>query len=77
MDNANCISIVGDDPIIVGWQRSAMGMYFYNIFENKITKSQKVEYDYDCYYIPYDDHIILQYGGGAIGRQCFLEEELN
>lgn len=71
LDNANCISIKSGDPSNIGFQRSGMGMYSYNIFNKPIVDSLKVNYNDSCTYILYNENVILEYGGGAIGPQCF------
>lgn len=71
LDKANCISIAGKDPIVIGWQRSGMGMFSYNIFDSDLEKDKIEDYNDGCTYIFYKDNIVLEYGGGAIGPQCF------
>lgn len=71
LDKANCISIAGKEPIVIGWQRSGMGMFSYNIFDSDLEKDKIEDYNDGCTYIFYKDNIVLEYGGGAIGPQCF------
>jgi hypothetical protein len=71
LDAANCISISNGSPTTVGWQRSGMGMYFYNIFDQNLSESLKYEYNGGCTHSFYKDNVVLEYGGGAIGSQCF------
>lgn len=71
LDAANCISIKSGDPCNIGFQRSGMGKYYYNLFDNPIPDSLKVKYNDSCTYIFYTNKIVLEYGGGAIGPQCF------
>jgi len=71
LDKANCISISGKDPVVIGWQRSGMGMFSYNIFDSDLEKDKIEDYNDGCTYIFYKDNIVLEYGGGAIGPQCF------
>ncbi|MGE0930953.1 hypothetical protein [Peijinzhouia sedimentorum] len=73
LDNANCISISGKNPVVIGWQRSGMGKFSYNIFDSDLEKDKIEEYNDGCTYIFYKDNIVLEYGGGAIGSQCFPE----
>ena len=73
LDKANCISIGGNDPVVIGWQRSGMGMFSYVIFDQDLTKNKIKEYNDGCTYIFYKDNVVLEYGGGAIGMQCFPE----
>jgi hypothetical protein len=71
LDAANCISIKNGQPCNIGFQRSGMGKYYYNIFDNPIPDSLKNKYNNSCTYIVYTDKVILEYGGGAVGPQCF------
>jgi hypothetical protein len=71
LDRANCISIAGKNPVVIGWQRSGMGKFSYLIFDQNLDKSKIDEYNDSCYNIFYKDNIVLEYGGGAIGPQCF------
>lgn len=71
LDAANCISVKSGEPCNIGFQRSGMGKYFYNIFERPIPDSLKSKYNDSCTYILYSDNVVLEYGGGAIGPQCF------
>lgn len=71
LDTANCISVKNGDITNIGFARSGMGKYSYKIFEQKLSENQIEEYDNGCEYIFYRDNIVLEYGGGAIGPQCF------
>ncbi|MDD3772624.1 MAG: hypothetical protein PHC38_08220 [Weeksellaceae bacterium] len=73
LDKANCISIAGKEPTVIGWQRSGMGMFSYVIFDQNLNKDKIEDYNDGCRNIFYKENIVLQYGGGAIGMQCFPE----
>lgn len=73
LDKANCISIAGKDPVVIGWQRSGMGKFSYNIFDKNLEENKIKDYNDGCTYTFYKDNIVLEYGGGAIGMQCFPE----
>ena len=73
LDKANCISIAGNDPVVIGWQRSGMGLFSYSIFDNNLEKDKIEEYNDNCSYSFYKNNIVLKYEGGAIGPQCFQE----
>jgi len=75
LDNANCISVESGEPCTIGYQRSGMGMYHYKIFNQTLNDSLKKQYNDGCTYIYYKDNVVLEYGGGAIGRQCFEDEK--
>lgn len=74
LDAADCISVRNGEPCNIGFQRSCMGMYFYNLFDNAIADSLKPSYNDSCTYILYTEQVVLEYGGGAIGPQCFEKE---
>jgi hypothetical protein len=71
LDAANCISIKNGDPCNIGFQRSGMGKYYYNLFDKPISDSLRNNYNDSCTYILYSDRLVLEYGGGAVGPQCF------
>ena len=72
LHNANCVSIKnGEDVITIGYARSGMGMYFYDLFNKDLIPAQIKDYNDGCTYIYYKQNIVLEYGGGAIGSQCF------
>ena len=74
LDSANCVSIENGQITTIGFARSGMGKYSYKIFNNQLTENQKQEYNGGCTHIFYKDNIVLEYGGGAIGPQCFEKE---
>ncbi|KUJ49931.1 hypothetical protein [Chryseobacterium sp. JAH] len=71
LNDANCISIENGKITTIGFARSGMGKYYYKIFEKPLSEKSKTEYNNNCQYIFYKDNIVLEYGGGAIGSQCF------
>ena len=75
LDKANCISVYNKDAIEIGYARSGMGKYSYLIFDKSLTEEEKDKYNNGCEYIFYKDNIVLEYGGGAIGSQCFPDIE--
>jgi len=74
LDKSNCIAVKNGEPAIIGFQRSGMGMYFYDIFSNPIPDNLKSRYNDSCTHIIYSDKIVLEYGGGAVGPQCFSKQ---
>lgn len=74
LDEANCISIENGEITTVGFARSGFGKYSYIIFDKTLNSKEKEEYNNGCEYIFYKDNIVLEYGGGAIGPQCFESE---
>lgn len=73
LDNANCIEIESGEPTKIGFKRSGMGMYFFNVFKNPIPDSLIINYNDSCTYIYVNKNLVLEYGGGAIGPQCFYD----
>ncbi len=74
LDSANCNSIENGKISTVGFKRSGMGKYSYKFFENDLNEKERAEYNDDCYYIYYERNIVLEFGGGAVGQQCFESE---
>jgi hypothetical protein len=72
LDEANCISIdKSGDIYTIGFQRSVMGKYHYKIFENWSIIEVKEKFNDGCMFKYYKENVALEYGGGAIGMQCF------
>jgi len=71
LTDANCISIKNGSITEIGFAISGLGKYSYLIFDKNLTGTQINEYNDGCSTIFYEKNIVLQYGGGAIGPQCF------
>lgn len=71
LDKANCIQIESGEPTKIGFKRSGMGMYYFNVFDTPIPDIQKAKFNDSCTYILANDKLVLEFGGGAIGSQCF------
>ena len=74
LDKANCISIENGEISTVGFARSGMGKYSYKLFKNNLNKEEQSEYNDGCLYIYHERNIVLEFGGGAVGQQCFEKE---
>jgi hypothetical protein len=74
LDAANCISIENGKITTIGFARSGMGKYFYKVFDEKLSPKEIEEYNSGCIYLFYKDNIVLEYGGGAVGSQCFPDK---
>lgn len=72
LDEANCISIEDGEPIKIGFKRYGMGMYSFNVFQKNET--DRSLFNDGCTYILVNYKLALEYGGGAIGRQCFSKQ---
>ncbi|WP_120257099.1 hypothetical protein [Sphingobacterium detergens] len=75
LDKANCIGITSGEPCQISFQRSGMGRYSFNVFDKPIPDSLKTSYNDGCSYIMVNDKLVLEYGGGAIGGDCFYNLE--
>ncbi|PQJ16669.1 hypothetical protein BST99_13915 [Aureicoccus marinus] len=71
LTKANCISIKNGNITTIGFARSGMGKYSYKIFDENLNSDKIETYNNGCEYIFYKDNIVLEYGGGAVGPQCF------
>ncbi len=71
---ANCISVTNGEPTQIGFKRSGMGMYFYNIFDKLINSNYQKQLDAQCNFRNFTKNILLEYYGGAIGPQCFPDK---
>jgi WD40 repeat protein len=71
LSDANCVSIENGGITTIGFARSGMGKYSYKLFDSDLTREQIEQYNNGCTYIFYKKNIVLQYGGGAVGPQCF------
>ena len=71
LDNADCIQIESGEPTKIGFKRSGMGMYSFNVFDKPIPDNLIEQYNDSWTYILVNKRLALEYGGGAIGSQCF------
>ena len=71
--DAKCISIKNGNTCTLGFARSGMGKYSFVLFKNDLTPDEIKEYNDGCTYIFYKNNIVLEYGGGAVGPQCFTD----
>jgi hypothetical protein len=74
LDSSNCVSIENGRTATIGFARSGLGKYFYKVFDKTLTDNEIEQYNDECTYIYYKDNIVLEYGGGAVGPQCFPDE---
>lgn len=70
--NADCISVEEGEPLKIGFKRAGMGMFSFNIFQE--INTDRSGYNNGCEYILVNRYFALQYGGGAIGAQCFPDK---
>jgi len=74
LDAANCIQIESGEPTKIGYQRSGMGMFIYNVFDHPLPDSLKKYYNGNCQYKVFSDKLVLEYGSGAVGSDCFPKD---
>ncbi|MBO2007574.1 hypothetical protein [Hymenobacter negativus] len=74
LDRAGCISVSSGEPCNIGYQRSGMGKFSYNLFARPMSDSVKEQYNRGCVYCFYKPGVVFEYGGGAVGPQCFPSE---
>ena len=74
LDKANCISIKNGEITTIGFARSGMGKYSYKFFKKDLNIEEQTRYNDGCLYIYHERNIVLEFGGGAIGQQCFEKE---
>ncbi|WP_214070247.1 hypothetical protein [Mucilaginibacter sp. dw_454] len=68
---AHCISVKSGEPTEIGFQRSGLGEYSFVVFDKPMSDSLKKQYSDSCLYRYVNSKLILEYGGGAVGPQCF------
>jgi len=74
LDSANCISISNGDFTTIGFSRSGMGKYFYQIHKHDLSAEEITQINDGCMYIFYDRNVVLEYGSGATGSLCFPDK---
>ncbi|RYD51797.1 MAG: hypothetical protein EOP52_06330 [Sphingobacteriales bacterium] len=73
LDAAGCIGVVSGEPTKINFHRSGLGMYSFDVFNEHIPDSQQRCYNDSCTYIMVNDKLVLEYGGGVAGEQCFYK----
>ncbi len=71
LDESDCIEIELGNPAKVTYRFSGLARFSYNIFSTPLTTSQITQYNDSCRYIYYQPTVVLEFGGGAVGPQCF------
>ena len=51
-----------------------MGQYSFRLYPNQMNEEQKQKALSDGHFIPYDDTLLLMFGGGAFGPDEFSPE---
>jgi len=71
LEIADCIGISNWEPVEIEYGYNGLGVYSYKIFNEKLNEELIEKYNDGCNNIYYKENIVLSYGGGAIGMQCF------
>jgi hypothetical protein len=71
---AHCVSVENGKVCTIGFARSGMGKYSYELFDKDLTADEIKRNNDDCDFIFYRNNIVLEYGGGAVGPQCFPDK---
>lgn len=72
--NLDCVSIeLNRSPpgITIGFRRVGLGMYFFRLYDKPLTPAQWQEAMDDEALVPYNRHVVFEYGAGAIGSLAF------
>ncbi|TCZ72192.1 hypothetical protein [Flaviaesturariibacter aridisoli] len=72
---AHCVSIENGPVTTIGYARSGMGKYSYLLFAQNLTPAQIEKYNDGCTTLFYKKNMVLKYGGGAVGPQCFPDRD--
>ena len=77
LKSLRCISVDTHFPDYcdVGYKRVGFGQYSFRVYLNRMTEDQLHSALSDGQFIPYDDTMVLMYGGGAVGPQSFSQQE--
>ena len=79
LKDMDCLGIgfsqLSSDKMTIYFCRKGLGLYSYNIYSRPLTEKEECNAIEDLALIPYNEHCIFEYGGGAIGPQTFTTEE--
>ena len=78
LDDMGCIGIrmtQGQKWAEIWFRRVGMGMYSYRLANVPMSQEEKKECLDNEEYIPYNDRVVFEYGGGAFGSQNFPAEQ--
>ena len=62
------------DYATIGFRRVGFGMYSFVIYTHPMTPEEIKKYTEDLMFIPYNDHVVFQFGGGVLGIQTFMPD---
>ena len=78
LKDMECISIEAhtthEDYATIGFRRVGFGMYSFVIYNRPMTPEEIEKYTEDLMFIPYNDHVVFQFGGGVFGIQTFVPD---
>lgn len=78
LKDMECISIEAhtthEDYATIGFRRVGFGMYSFVVYNRPMTPEEIKKYTEDLMFIPYNDHVVFQFGGGVFGIQTFVPD---
>ena len=78
LKDMGCFSIethtTHEDYATIGFRRVGFGMYSFVIYTRPMTPEEIEKYTEDLMFIPYNDHVVFQFGGGVLGIQTFMPD---
>lgn len=78
LKKAGCISIEASrttpHKVEVGFRRVGFGCYYYIIYDTAMTDEEKARAMEWMELIPYNERVVFQFGGGAVGADAFGKE---
>ena len=78
LKDMECISIEAhtthEDYATIGFRRVGFGMYSFVIYNRPMMPKEIKKYTEDLMFIPYNDHVVFQFGGGVFGIQTFVPD---
>ncbi|MGB4850086.1 MAG: hypothetical protein WBP41_19325 [Saprospiraceae bacterium] len=81
LKKANCISIQsnyympGENSCEVGFQKSDMGIYYYQLFEPPLEDSLKARFNDGCKQLLINNSAAISWYGGTVGAECLDGKE--
>lgn len=77
LESANCIGISNWKPIEIEYGYNGLGVYSYKVFDQNLDDGEVAKFNDGCQDVFYKKNVVLSYGGGAVGMQCFEDFQQN
>jgi len=71
LESAECIGISKWKLTNIEYGYNGLGVYSYKIFDHNLDKKEIEKFNDGCINVFYKNNVVLSFGGGAIGMQCF------